>query len=462
MQKEYFFTRDRGFYRQLFHLMLVITLQNLVAYSVNMADNLMLGNYGQTALSGATVVNQIFFLVQQVTSAIGDTVVILGAQYWGQKRVEPICRLTGTALKAGLVLGILIVAAVSIAPAAILGIFTSDPAIVAEGMKYLEIIKYTFLLFIVTNVMMAALRCVETVNISFAISLLSLLVNVGINYCLIYGKFGFPEMGIRGAAIGTLAARILELAIVLWYTACRDRKLRLFTNSFLKRDRQLGRDFVKVGAPVLLAQLIWAIAVPVQTAIMGHMSSDAIAANSVATTFYQYLKVVAVAMSSATAVMIGSAVGKGDRKRIKSDARTIEVLDLMIGLLLGVLLFVLRRPLLGFYNISPEASRLALQMLALLSVVMVGMAYQMPVSMGIIRGGGDTRFPMILNIVSTWGIVMPLSFLSAFLWKWPVILVVLALQSDQLFKCIPVFFRMRSYKWIKKLTRKDENTTEEK
>ncbi|MCU6761124.1 Multidrug-efflux transporter [uncultured Roseburia sp.] len=455
MERDTFFTRDKTFYKTLFHLMVIVALQNLVAYSVNMADNIMLGSYDQTALSGAATVNQVFFMVQQVTLAFGEAMVVLGAQYWGQKRTGPICRLTGIALKLGVICGVIIFVAVSIAPVQILGIFSNDAAIVTAGTQYLAIIKYTFILFIITNIIMAALRCVETVNISFYISVVSLLLNVAINYCLIYGKFGLPEMGIRGAAIGTLAARILELLIVVLYAAFRDKKLQLFKNNFLKIDKDLRSDYRKVGVPVILSQVLWAISVPMQTAILGHLSSDAIAANSVATTFYQYLKVIVVAMSSATAVMIGSSVGRGDMKRIKSDARTLEVIDLIIGIVLGVALFALRGPLLQFYNLNDNATSLAMKLIVVMSVVMVGMSYQMPVSMGIIRGGGDARFTMIMNMVSTWAIVIPLSFMSAFWWQWPVVLVVIMIQSDQIFKCLPTFIRMRSYKWIKKLTRKD-------
>lgn len=453
--KESFFTKDRSFYRTLFPLLITVALQNIVAYSVNMADNMMLGNYSQNALSGAATVNQIFFIVQQVSLSIGEGFVVLGAQYWGQKRIEPIRRLTGIALKLGFICGIIIIAVCAVIPHQVLSIFTNDPDIIREGVAYLGIIKYTFILFIVTNVLMAALRCVETVKISFYISIVSLIVNVGINYVLIFGRLGMPEMGIRGAAIGTLVARIVELLIVLVYMLKVDKRLELFKENFLKFDPDLRRDYTKVEVPVMLSQVLWAVSVPFQTAILGHMSSDAIAANSVATTFYQYLKVVVVAMSSSSAVMIGSAVGRGDMKRIKSDARTLSVIDLLIGVALGIALFLLRKPLLTMYSLSDTAMVMADQLIIVMSFIMVGMSYQMPVSMGIIRGGGDTKFTMIMNMVSTWAIVIPLSFMSAFWWHWSVVGVVIMIQSDQVFKCLPTFIRFRSYKWVKKLTREN-------
>lgn len=453
--KESFFTKDRSFYRTLFPLLITVALQNIVAYSVNMADNMMLGSYSQNALSGAATVNQIFFIVQQVSLSIGEGFVVLGAQYWGQKRMEPIRRLTGIALKLGLACGIIIIAVCAIIPHQVVSIFTNDADIIREGVAYLGIIKYTFILFIVTNVLMAALRCVETVKISFYISIVSLIVNVGINYALIFGRLGMPELGIRGAAIGTLIARIVELLIVVIYMLKVDKKLELFKENFLKFDPDLRRDYTKVEIPVMLSQVLWAVSVPFQTAILGHMSSDAIAANSVATTFYQYLKVVVVAMSSSSAVMIGSAIGRGDMKRIRSDARTLSVIDLLIGMALGIALFLLRKPLLTMYSLSDTAMVMADQLIIVMSFIMVGMSYQMPVSMGIIRGGGDTKFTMVMNMVSTWAIVIPLSFMSAFWWHWSVVGVVIMIQSDQVFKCLPTFIRFRSYKWVKKLTREN-------
>ena len=456
-EKETFFTKDKTFYRDLFRMLAVVALQNIVAYSVNMADNIMLGSYSQDALSGAATVNQIFFMVQQFALAIGNALVVLASQYWGQKRLEPIRHLTGIALRLGLITGAVIVAICAFFPDQVLAIFTTDAGIIEEGKKYLAIIQWTFLLYILTNVMMAALRSVETVNISFYISLVSLIVNVGINYTLIFGKFGMPEMGIRGAAVGTLIARILELVIVVVYILRIDKKLHLFAGGSLWRiDKALRKDYRKVYIPTMCSQVLWGVSVPMQTAILGHLSADAIAANSVATTFYQYLKVVVIAMSSVSSVLIGRAIGRGNLARVKSDARSLTLIDVIIGVILGLALIALRKPLLSLYSLSDNATVMALHLIVIMGFVMIGMSYQMPVSFGIIQGGGNVKFTMKMNLISTWLIVMPLSFMAAFWWQWPVEAVVVVIQSDQFFKGIPTFIHFRSYKWITKLTREDE------
>ena len=452
--KETFFSHDRSFYRSLFSMLIVVAMQNVIAYSVNMADNIMLGAYSQEALSGAAVVNQVFFIVQQATIAIGDGLIVISSQYWGQNRTEPICRITRLVLRYTMAAGLGLILLCTVLETPILTIFTSDTIILAQAGRYLRIIKFTFLLFMVTQVLLAALRSVETVKIAFINSCVSLVLNIVINSTLIYGRFGFPELGVTGAAIGTITSRSVELMIVLFYLVKIDKKLNLFrARGFMEISPELKADYLKNARPILISSLIWSVSIPMQTAILGHLSSDAIAANSIATTFYQYMKVIIVAISSVSAVLMGKSIGRGDMARVRSDGRTLSVIDLGIGILLGSVLYFTRKPLLAYYALNPAASSLADQLIVIMSLVMVGMSYQMPVAGGVLKGSGDAKFSMKLNLISTWLIVTPLSFAAAFRWKWPIAAVVMCLQSDQIFKCLPVFLRFRSYKWIHKLTR---------
>lgn len=461
-QKESFFTRDSAFYKSLFQMLILVSLQNIVAYSVNMTDNMMLGAYGQDALSGAATVNQIYFIIQQISLSVGDSLIVLSSQYWGEKKTAPIRKVMLQAFKWTALIGIPVFVVISLFPYQILSIFTKDMAIISEGVAYLSIVKWSFLMFMITNVLVYALRSVGTVRISFVMAAISLVINAGINYVLIFGKFGMPALGVRGAAIGTCVARAIELLIVFGYLLLFDRKLQVRQRKRSGEEKELTteetsnlhKNFNRIFITVFFSQILWAVSVPMQTAILGHLSSDAIAANSVATTFYQYLKVIVVALSSVSSVMIGISIGSGNMKRVKSDARTLQVLDVTIGLILGILLFATRGYILSFYTLSPDAMILADQLMVIMAVIMIGMSYQMPVSMGIIRGGGDARFTLIMNLVSVWCIVMPLSFLSAFYWQLPIAAVVIALQSDQVFKCLPTFLRVRTYKWVTVLTKK--------
>ena len=447
------FTCDKNFYKTLFHLMIIVVIQNLIAYSINMADNLMLGMYSQSSLSGVATVNQIQFLLQQMTLAIGDTLVIIASQYWGGKNTKPICAFTGIALITGLFLGLIVFALTTIFPKEILMLFTKKESYIVQGMEYLSLIRFTYPLFILSTILMAALRSVETVSIALKVSTISLLVDVSINYTLIFGKFGFPEMGTKGAAVGTLIARILELVIVVFYLIFADHKLKLFCNDFFHITKEAILRFYKILWPSFLSNTLWALATPIQTGILGRLSADAIAANSVSTTMFQYLKVITIGEASASAVLIGTTIGeKKGTIKVKEYSKTLQVIYLIIGSILGISLFFLRIPLLSFYDLTPKAYQMADQILIILSIVMVGMSYQMPTGIGIIKGGGDVKYMMYLNLISTWVIVMPLSFLGAFVWKLSVPVVVLLLNFDQLFKCIPTYLYVKENRWIKDLT----------
>ena len=448
-----FFSRNKVFYKRLFTILLTVSLQNVIAYSVNMADNMMLGSYSQVTLSGAATVNQIFFMVQQLSVGICDSLVIIGSQYWGRQNPRSLRKVGGCGLKLALGGGALIWLVCLLFPSQLMAIFTTDAGIAAEGMAYMAIIKYTFILFLVTQALLATLRCADTVRIAFIVSCISLVVNVAINYCLIFGKFGMPEMGIRGAAIGTLIARCVELVIVLFYVLKVDQKIQLFSENPLKKDPGISHDFSVLAAQILVQELLWAVSIPLQSAILGHLSSDAIAANSIATTFYQYLKVVVRAMASASAVMIGSAIGRGNIEEVKAEGRTLGLIDLILGSILGMILFLLHKPLLSMYSLTDTAYVMADQLLILMAFLMVPMGYMMAVMNGILRGGGDAKFTLYVNMIGTWAVVVPLSFMSAFWWKLPVVWVVFMSQSDQVFKAPIAFLRFCTYKWINKLTR---------
>lgn len=448
------FTKDRNFYRSFAVLCLTLMLEQAVILSVNLADNIMLGRYSESALSGVAAVNQIQFVLQQIVFGVSNGMIVLGSQYWGQKRTGEIRMLSSIAMRAALGVAIALFIAVSLFPEQTLRLFTRDAAIVAEGVAYLKIIRFTYLFFAASSILLGTMRVVESVQIALRVSLLSLVLNCSINYVLIYGRFGAPEMGVRGAAIGTLTARIVELFVFAWYVFVRDRRVSMQPSDFLSADREMARDFFRVASPVILTQTLWGLANALQTVILGHMSDVAIAAQSISSNVFLLLKVASVGASSAAAILIGKAIGEGkDLSVLKEYTRTLQALFVAIGLVLGAALMIIRVPLLRVYNISDETRALANAYMIIQSVVLVTMSYQMPTNGGIIRGGGDTRFVMILDLISIWGIVLPFSCLAAFVWRLSPIIVIILLNSDQVFKCVPAFIRVNSYKWIKRLTR---------
>ena len=446
-------TKDKSFYRTFFKLFFMIVLQNAIVLSVNLADNLMIGGYSETALSGVAAVNSLQFLFQQLTIGIGDALVTMGSQYWGQGRTAPIKQLGKAALLAGAFLGVLLFALTSLFPYQIVGLFSETEAIVEQGVQYLAIVRWTYLFFAVSSTLLSLLRTVEIVRISTVVSAIALLTNCSINYLLIEGNLGAPEMGVRGAAIGTLIARGLELCIILAYYIFIDKRLCVRRDDLTKTDFSLMRDYFKHCLYFVMVSFIFGSSVALQNVILGNLSDSAIAANSIASTLFQMLKVMAVGAASATAIIIGKTVGQGDLKKLKEYVRTFQVIFLCISILTGVTLFIIRSFILEFYDLTPETYAMAKNFLLVLCVTGMGTAYQMPVNIGIVRGGGDSKFVFINDLISIWGIVLPLSFLGAFVFKWDPTVVLLCLNSDQIFKCAAAAIKANRYKWVKKLTR---------
>ena len=443
----------RKFYRNFFSLYVVLVLQNVVTLSVNLADNVMLGAYSETSLAGVAAVNQIQFVYQQFLLALGDGLVIFCSQYWGKRQTAPMKKIAATAMHAGLLIAIALFVLVSLFSRQAVGIFTTDGPIIGEGVRYLRIIRFTYLFFAVTQLLLAALRSAETVRIAFQLSILTFFINCGINYVLIFGNFGAPRMGVCGAAVGTLIARMIECAVLIAYIAKKDKNLNLKLKDYLQFDRVLAKDYFKVTAPMLFVQGLWGVNTALQTVILGHMKATAIAANSVASTLFLMVKSTAVGASSAASVIIGKTIGTGDIARVKEYSGRLQKMFIVIGVLSGIFLFFIRIPVLGLYDLQPATKEMANAFLIILSVVCVGMSYQMPTNNGIIRGGGNAMFVVKMDLVSIWMIVLPLSFIMAFVVKASPIVVVCCLNADQIFKCVPAFLESHYGNWIRKLTR---------
>lgn len=414
---------------------------------------MMLGSYSETALSGVAAVNQIQFIYQQLLMALGDGLVIFCSQYWGKRQTEPMKKISATAMHAGLLIAILLFALVSIFPRQAVGIFTTEESIIREGVSYLSIIRFTYLFFAVTQILLATLRSVEVVKIAFYLSVMTFFVNCGINYVLIYGHFGAPEMGAAGAAIGTLAARMTELVVLIIYIIKKEKQLHLSIRSYLQHDRVLSGDYFRVTAPMLVVQGLWGVNTALQTVILGHMTAAAIAANSVASTIFMMVKSMAVGAASTASIIIGNTIGTGDIALVKKYSGRLQRIFVVIGLVSGLLLFLIRVPILQLYDLSASTKEMANTFLIILSVVVIGMSYQMPTNNGIIRGGGNAMFVVKMDLISIWGIVIPLSFVMAFVVKASPAVVVCCLNADQIFKCIPAFLESHYGNWIRKLTR---------
>lgn len=447
-------TKDRAFYRQFFSLLVFVALQNLVSYCVSLADNVMLSNYSQQALAGVSLANQVQFLLQMIVGSVGEGVVVLAAQYWGRKNTKPIISVTAIGIYVGLAVCAMFMIATFLAPRGIMRLLTEEEPLISAGADYLGVIRWSYPAFCLSTVMLASMRSVENVRIGFVVTLSSLLINLALNYLLIFGHFGFPEMGVTGAAIATLVARVFELVVAAYYMFGMDRKLRVRPAQLLWLDRALLRDYAKYATPVILAGASWGVAMFVQSAILGRMGEAAVAANASAASLFSVISVFAYGSGNASGVITGKIVGAGDMRKLREYVRTMQILFLMTGLVTGGAVLCLRDAIVNLFypGGTGEAARIARQFMTVLSVTVIGSAYQAPCLSGIVRGGGHTKFVFYNDLVFQWGVVMILSFLAQFVWHLAPVWVFLCLKSDQILKCIVAAFEVNSYRWIRKLT----------
>lgn len=444
---------DKVFYKRLFILAVPIALQNIISFAVGLTDNIMVGSLGEVAISGVYLCNQIQVILQMLVSGIGAALIVLAAQYWGRNDKESVKNIIGIAIKFAAVFAIVFFVLVFFFTREFLGLFTNDIIVIDEAVKYARVICFSYLLFCISNVINASLRCIGTVKVGLYLSLLGFFLNVSLNWVFIFGKLGAPAMGVKGAAVATLVSRIVEFSCFIIYIRFKDKKLSLRFKELLNTNLVLVKDFFRYGFPVIMGDVFWGINMAVQGGIVGRLGADSIAAVSIANTIYSIFCVGVYGISSASAIIIGNAAGEGDLNKIKVYSKKLQVVFIAGGIVTGLLLYLAKDYVLLVYNVSASTIDIASTLLTVLSVTVIGTAYQMSTLTGIVRAGGATHFVLINDLIFVWLIVIPLSMFMAFVIGAPTWIIFLCLKCDQILKCAVAVVKVNRYDWVKKLTK---------
>lgn len=452
------FTKDRSFYRSLILLAVPISLQNLVTFAVNFADNVMIGSLGDDAISGVYVGGQLQSVVQMFVGGIEGAILILAAQYWGRKDRDSIRKVVSIGVKFALGVGLFTTLVAVLFPQWVIRIFTTEPGVIREGAAYVQIVGFTYLFFSVSQVMIAAMRSVETARIGLYISCMALVVNVCLNYVFIFGHLGFPAMGVRGAAVATLISRIMEMCVSIGYVFLVDKKLRFGWRDLLHTDGQLLRDFVRYGLPIIGGQVVWAVNSLANTKILGYYSAGVIAAASITGMLHNLVYVWMNGMSSAVGIITGKTVGAGQYEKMKEYSKTVQMIFLFVGLISGAAVFLFRDGFISLYNASPEAQEYSRQFINVISVTIIGTCYQAACLFGLVKSGGDISFVFKNDTIFVFLVVIPSSLIAMWLGAPPWV-VFACLKCDQILKCFVAIVKINRYNWMKNLTR-DASTAE--
>jgi putative MATE family efflux protein len=439
--------------KQLFLLAIPMVLQNLISVGVTVADNVMVGSLGEYAVAGIALANQVQNILAMLVIGVSASLVLLAAQYWGKRDLKSIKDVVSICMKACLIIGGLINVFVFISPYTVLRIFSNNEGAILEGIKYLRIMAFSYLFFCATNVLMAAMRCVEKVRIALVVALTTLLVDVGLNYVLIFGHFGFPALGVEGAAIATLIARIIETIIMIVYVRFVDRRLQLRFKDFVNLNPLLLRDFIRYGMPVMVGDILWGLYGSAQSAIVGRLGADMMAAQSVTLIMFNFVTVIVWGFSGAASVIIGKTVGAGDYNLVKHYARILQLVFIGVGIFTSMSFLALRGFFISFYHFEAGTLEMLWQFMTIMALSILGTAYHAPCFTGIIRAGGDTRFVLITDFICAWVVTIPAALIVAFVFDAPPVIVFFTLKADQFYKWIIAVIKTNRFKWIKNLTR---------
>ena len=446
-------TRDKRFYRLLFSIALPIAVQNLITFMVSMVDTLMVGALGEIQLSAVSIANNLFFVLTILMFGLAGGSNIMISQYWGKGNVKTIHKILAIMYRVCLLItGIFIFIAVFL-PKYFMGIFTTDKAVIDFGASYLRIVCIGYLFYSITNCTIMMLRSVKTVSISIIVYTASLVVNSILNWIFIFGNLGAPELGIRGAAIATVCARITEFSIVLVFMFIYERKIGLKIEHLLKIDKEILKDYVGLCTPVLCNELLWAIGASMISVIVGRMGTEVVAANSINGVAHQFVTVFIFGMSNATAVIIGNTIGEGKKEKAKEYAYSIGIFSVVMGCISGLMILLIKPFVVNFYNVSYSTKLIAMEIMTVTSGIIVFQSLASNFMMGVLRGGGDAKFVLINDLIFMWLVAIPGGFFVAFVLELPVALVFLVIKCDEILKSLTSVYRVISGKWINDVTK---------
>lgn len=446
-------TKDRNFYKLLLSISLPIAMQNLITFAVSMIDTMMVGSLGEVQLSAVAIANNLFFILMILMFGLAGGSNIMISQYFGKGDKKTIHKILAIMYRVCIAITLIFISIALFIPKQFMSIFTTDLAVIEAGSSYLRIICIGYIFYAITNCTIMILRSVKTVRISIVVYSISLMVNAFFNWVLIFGNLGAPELGIRGAAIATVIARITEFTIVLIFMVVYEDKIRLKAKHLLKIDKIILKDYITNCTPVLLNELLWSTGASMISVVVGRLGTSAVSANSINTVAHQFVTVFIFGMSNASSVIIGNTIGEGKKDKAVEYAFTIGVFSVAMGILAGIMVYMIRPIVVDFYNVSEATKVMAMEIMGVTSVIVIFQSLGVNMMMGVLRGGGDAKFVLINDIVFMWLVAIPGGFLAAFVFELPIAVVFFIIKSDEVLKSIVSIFRVISGKWVRDVTR---------
>ena len=443
---------DKEFYKKLWQLMMPISLQSLMLALVAAADAFMLGRVEQDAMSAVSLASQIQFIQNFVIYAATSVIAVLGAQYWGKNDIRTVKDILCIALKVSVFASVLFFIGCVFFPRYLMLLFTNEEVLIEIGISYLKIAGWSYLLTGISQCFLAVMKISGNAGMSAAISSVTVVLNIILNAVFIFGFLGIPAMGVQGAAYATLIARILE---VLWSAGISHTKKYIHPDyrRFFARLKELKADYYKNFFPIFGACMFWGIGFTSYTAFMGHLGTDAAAANSVSSVIRDLICALCNGLSSAAGIIVGNELGAGKIEKGKLYGDRLVKLSFIAGFISTALMLLVLPLSLQFVKLTEQAAAYLWGMMIIMAVYMIGRTVNSVLINGIFYCGGDSVFDVYSLAVCMWGIAVPLAASGTFLFHWPVLVVYACTCVDEVGKIPWVLLHYRKYKWAKDLTR---------
>lgn len=442
---------QKVFQKELLGIALPVTLQCMLQSSFSIVDQVMAGQLGDTSVAAIGLGSKFASLFSVLISAVAVVAGIMMSQYLGKKDEGKVCRSFWVNLALGLGLALVFTAVSVCIPRQILGLYIEDGATIAAGAGYLRIYALSFLPLAVSTLLATFLRCREKASVPLYVSLAVALLNTGLNYLLIFGKFGCPRLGVEGAAIASAIAQTAGALLVILFTALLAGKNGWKLPVQLTMEREDWMQYGKILFPILVCEFLWSLGENVYASIYGHVGTDACAAMTL-TNPVQGLTIGALSgLSQAAGIMVGKSLGAKEYDRAYRDSKRLMAYGVCGSLLLSLLLVAISSWYVTIFQVSGEVRQMTRALLIAFAVISPVKVQNMILGGGIIRSGGKTKYVMWIDIIGTWGFGVPLGLLAAFLWELPIVWVYLLLSLEECVRLVISAFIFRRKNWMQSL-----------
>ena len=442
---------DKKFIKKAIAIAIPITFQLLLNTTLNFIDILMIGSLGETTIAAVGLANKVFFVFSLLLFGICSGSSILTSQYFGKKDIKSIRRVLGISLVIGLIGSIFFVIPGILCPKLVMNIFTPSTNTIAIGASYLAIVAISYPLTAITNVYTAVLRSINEVRLPVVISLVSIFINIVLNYTLIFGHFGAPALGVQGAALGTLIARIIECLSILTIIYIKNGPAAAKIKELIDFNKEFTKKFFITGTPVIINEFMWGLGVTMYSLVYGRMGDGAVAAITITQNVEQIITVMFQGIGSATAVILGNELGANKLEKADIHAKYLIVMQLVLSLVMGVVCFLIKMPLIRLFSVSEFVALDISKCLIVFIIYLPFKMFNLVNIVGVLRSGGDTKAALFLDVTGVWIIGIPLAFLGGIFLGLPIYIVYAMVMFEEVYKFILGIRRYRQKKWLKNI-----------